>query len=436
MIVDPLGQALIQARAYSGRSIRGQARAGGIDHSTLLRWEQGLSRPNALAWQGYLDSLDLPPQRVDELNRIYKLGDLEPHKHDVIELGWSGAVLRNFRDSIGFDQTQMAKAFGVSQSTLSKWESDKQLPSESHFFNLRSSLAGTSLLSPLESTFSFAASIEQMDEDACYESYTKFWQSCRHFDAPLGELWGIALTNRLNFLSKRSATAKKLLSWTYASRIDWLLVRGRDADMFQLTFEAAMACQGMEFDYTGGNIFSLPTRSIVTKRVHTKKDTALIERFSKLTSRNQYQARSPHTKLAEARTLFVQQNRRKAMELLHEVASQQWNIADDGQMGNLGDQLWQDNRKIEALQFLLRCKDFRAVAEYDGVGSECSDVTRLLIASYQYVALSMLGNIDLIQGYSTLRKYAVESNLEFAFETIEQHIKRLTGVNFPNNFHS
>lgn len=425
MNATPLGSAIRTARLSSGMSIREFARCVQVDHSTLSRWESGRSVPTRTALTQLLSALPIDIQHSDEIRSLYQGGSNKALPQNSIR--WNGELLRAFRRKHQLDQKQFADACGVHQGTVSKWERDLSVPSAEHFAKLENALQGSPLANGLHEICDFAASIQRLDTTGCFESYSEFWQACRHFDVPMGEIWGVILTDRLRFLAKKDYDAMRVLSWTYASRIDWMLVRGREKDVFQLAFQGIRDCKGLIFDFSGSNIFALPSRLIQTKRRITKDDLRMIEMFSKLANKYCSIPSLPTAMLVASRHESVRGNHGTAERMLQEAKSYAGNYSDLGQMGQQGRIQWIENRSVEQLQFAFRSGDYDLI-ESTEVQAHWSMVSKLMVKGYRLAAQTKLSRPKISEDFANLKTEASALDMEFAFETIVCHINRMTGI--------
>jgi transcriptional regulator with XRE-family HTH domain len=127
-------------RAARGLSLGSLAIRSGVHKSTLSRWESGKSVPFAQELENVLAVLAVP----DELQRsIWKsLGvpraarklAIPSSSESTIVSG--GSLLRALRLRAGRTQADVARAVGVSQSTVFQWERNDSWPSDAHLWQL------------------------------------------------------------------------------------------------------------------------------------------------------------------------------------------------------------------------------------------------------------------------------------------------------------
>lgn len=126
-----VGALLRESREERGLSLRGLAQRAGIGKSTLARWEAGTAGPNIPELEAVLDALRVPEARrlealglVRAPRAVARLAEMAGERPPL-----SGDLLRAMRLRGGRTQTEAARAIGVSQGMLAKWERSEDWPS-------------------------------------------------------------------------------------------------------------------------------------------------------------------------------------------------------------------------------------------------------------------------------------------------------------------
>lgn len=130
METQTLGEALRGLRAARGLGTGETARRAGVSKGALQHWEAGRNRPTGPALGRVLDALE-----ADARLRARLLAEADPRHAQVALAGTAlgppvalGAVLRAMRARRGMTQADLARAAGVTQSTVAKWESGDSAP--------------------------------------------------------------------------------------------------------------------------------------------------------------------------------------------------------------------------------------------------------------------------------------------------------------------
>lgn len=126
-----LGEALRRLRLARGLSLDEAAARGGTSRSALFTWEAGSRRPRGPALVQLLDAYG-----ADSRTKARLLYLAEPQQGRIALadslLGApvaSGDVLRAMRKRRGMSQEELARRAGVTQATVSRWESGHDAPS-------------------------------------------------------------------------------------------------------------------------------------------------------------------------------------------------------------------------------------------------------------------------------------------------------------------
>ena len=171
-----LGEDLRALRVARRLSLGAAAIRAGLSKSALMGWEAGRSRPRGPGFARLLDVLEAEPRP-----RARLLHAADP-QHARIELANTalgapvdvGAVIRAMRGRRGMTQAELARAAGVTQATVARWESGDAIPSGE---NLHAS------------AFALGASPEEAVALACAQGVP----SGRLPDAPFGSLHAMNL---------------------------------------------------------------------------------------------------------------------------------------------------------------------------------------------------------------------------------------------------
>jgi DNA-binding transcriptional regulator YiaG len=82
----------------------------GVTKETIRSWENGITKPN---FYNFLKLCSFFDKNKTEIAKVYKI---------------TGGSLREFRESFGLSQRQLAEFLGVSNVTISSWERKKNKP--------------------------------------------------------------------------------------------------------------------------------------------------------------------------------------------------------------------------------------------------------------------------------------------------------------------
>ncbi|RYG35748.1 transcriptional regulator [bacterium] len=140
-----LGEALRRLRLARRLSLDDAAGRGGASRSALSAWETGTRRPRGPALVKLLDAYE-----ADSRTKARLLHLAEPQQGRIAladsYLGAPvapGGVLRTIRERRGMSQGELARRVGVSQATVSRWESGDDAPSAENIHALGFALGVT-----------------------------------------------------------------------------------------------------------------------------------------------------------------------------------------------------------------------------------------------------------------------------------------------------
>ncbi|MBS1700783.1 MAG: helix-turn-helix domain-containing protein [Armatimonadetes bacterium] len=417
MSSESLGEALRSARLSLGRSVRQQARTAGIDHATLLRWERDATRPSSRVLREFLNSLEMGPTGIESFLTEHALFDRR---------AWNGVAIRTLRQSHGFSQARLAEEMGVQQSTISKWESGVALPSIAQMESMRKLLTAREPLHDQLATL--RAEIRQLDVAGCFASYDQYWRSCTTQPVEYGELWGIELTHRAEQLALSSRDAKRILAWIYASRSYWSLVRGRNTEVLQLASNGIRIGGEIGFDLTSGYCYWIAARVFLTRRTNPLQDRQSLRRLALSAERRIPDHSLPFPSLVRSGYLLESGQYEGAHQLLVEVRNRTFTHVDDGQCGQFESAYWQDVVDSYHKMFGLRSREYADVLDHHSASRSGRPLIELLSRTYDLAAVSKLSRSDLSREYRELADTARTHHLEFAFSTMEAHLRRISGI--------
>ncbi len=411
-------------RASSGRSIRQQAKLAGIHHATLVRWESGETRPSRFALECFLRSFGNSETEVHRLVHEW-MGAVNFD-------GSSGSAIKAMRESCGFSQGRLASALGVQQGTISKWENGVSQPTAAQANRLRQVLTGDASQPIIKQIEQLERDIAGYDLSECFKSYSDYWQNCAVFPVEYGEHWGVQLTNRLTFLAQTDREAVLLLSWIYASQSYWHLARGHDQKALQAAMQSIRAANTVGFDLTNGFSFWMAARVYFTKRTITAKDRAEIKHLADISERRLSQSRLPYSSLVRASSHLAAGNYLSASQSLE--SARRWNhrISDHGQYGVMSEDYW--NALIDSYQklFALRSREYLEVLSQPSLLSTDRPILNILSQTYDLAALTKVSRENLGDKYNQIAQEANSVGLGFAFSTMEEHIKRIAGIDLKS----
>lgn len=121
------GDEIQRLRVARGLSLRGLAQQAGVSAAALSRWEAGKRTPSIPELEAVLTALDVPDQqrrailsRIDAPRAVQRLRELTETSVDAYNGG--GELLWAMRQRKGWTQAQTAKAAGVTQAQVARWE--------------------------------------------------------------------------------------------------------------------------------------------------------------------------------------------------------------------------------------------------------------------------------------------------------------------------
>lgn len=131
MLGESLGDALRTLRESRGLSLADAARRAGVGKATLHHWETGRFRPTGARLAQALDALGAEPRLR---SRLIAANDVPFARLELAHTALGaptdvGLVLRAMRARRGMTQAEVARAVGVTQSAVAKWESGDSVPS-------------------------------------------------------------------------------------------------------------------------------------------------------------------------------------------------------------------------------------------------------------------------------------------------------------------
>ena len=126
-----LGEELRTLRLARGLSLGVAAERAGLSKSALAGWESGRSRPRGSGFARLLDSLEAEPR---PRARLLHAADPQFAQFALADTALGapvdlGAVIRAMRLRRGMTQAEVARAAGVTQATVARWESGDTVPS-------------------------------------------------------------------------------------------------------------------------------------------------------------------------------------------------------------------------------------------------------------------------------------------------------------------
>ena len=126
-----LGEELRTLRLARGLSLNTAAERAGLSKSALAGWESGRSRPRGPGFARLLDALEVTPRPRARLlhaadPQFAQIALADTALGAPVDLG---AVIRAMRLRRGMTQAEVARAAGVTQATIARWESGDTVPS-------------------------------------------------------------------------------------------------------------------------------------------------------------------------------------------------------------------------------------------------------------------------------------------------------------------
>jgi transcriptional regulator with XRE-family HTH domain len=143
-----VGLVIQEARLSQRLSLRQLADKAGVSKATLSRWEAGKSRPYAPELAAVLETLQVPEtarrQCFQQLGTPQAERYLSKTAPDGAPLPISGGeLLRALRQRTGLTQADTARAVGVTQALLSRWEHNDCWPDDEKLARLCAALNAT-----------------------------------------------------------------------------------------------------------------------------------------------------------------------------------------------------------------------------------------------------------------------------------------------------
>lgn len=235
---DHVGSLVRELRQSRSLSLSGLAKAAGVAKSTISYWESGTRTPSIPELELVLDSLEATPSQkataIRSLNAprgIQRLRGLVQGEPPV-----GGDLLRAMRLRQGWGQDRLAKAVGVGQSTVAKWERGELWPAPETLqivcFVLRAH--EDEIASITRGRFLEAQGITATDYQACID---RFWIAMYYSRPELRDLLYLSLEADLWIQAERHKWAKPLLCEVYSRHAQFLTEheRFREADSISLT---------------------------------------------------------------------------------------------------------------------------------------------------------------------------------------------------------
>ncbi len=144
-----IGSTLQQARQRQNLSLGALSLKSGISKATLSRWEAGKSRPYAPELATVLEALQIPEATRRQCFQQLGTSQAERYLSQTTSEGAplpisGGELLRALRQRAGLAQTDAARAVGVTQAMLSRWENNDCWPDDEKLSRLCTALGTTS----------------------------------------------------------------------------------------------------------------------------------------------------------------------------------------------------------------------------------------------------------------------------------------------------
>lgn len=420
-VVNPsVGEQIRRLRILSGRSIRQQAKLAGINHATLVRWESGETHPSRFAFECLLRSFDHLEADVRRMADEW----MDAAGSDI----QSGSAIKAMRESCGFSQGRLAAALGVQQGTISKWENSISQPTIAQADQIRRVLTAKANQPIIKQIEQLERDIAGYDLSECYTSYSEYWRHCAVFPIEYGEHWGAQLTNRLSQLATTDREALRLLSWIYSSQSYWHLARGNDQKALRASIQSIRTANTVGYDLTSGFSFWMAARVSFSKRTITARDRAELRRLSDISEQKLAGSGLPFPSLVRAGTQLASGDYIGAHTYLQ--AARKWNpqTFDNGQYGAMTESYWNDLIDSYQKLFALRSKEYAVVlAQQTSLGPD-RVILQILSQTYDLAALTKVSRENLGGQYEKLAHEANSAGLSFAFSTMEEHVKRIAGI--------
>lgn len=165
MVVSPSDE-LRSLREARGLTLAEAAVRGGTTASSVSRWEAGRRTPRAPDLERYLKGLEAPARVAVRVLAATSANDRLASIPGVLgaPLGL-GAALRAMRRRRGMTQAELARAAGVTQSAVAKWESGDSVPSAATVHALGFALGATPEETIALSRFQGGAPLEWTDPE-------------------------------------------------------------------------------------------------------------------------------------------------------------------------------------------------------------------------------------------------------------------------------
>lgn len=419
---NTLGDRIRALRTARHRSVRGQAALAGIDHSTLLRWESGDSRPTRPALVDLVRALDLSEPEIEEF--------LACHFDSPIQL--TGTAIKALRQKRSMTQGRLAELMSVRQSTVSKWEANQTIPTSDQQAQLRDLLAEPQD-SPLVERFSeLKHAIASYDLADCFDSYEEYWRTCATYPVAYGDHWGRELSHRAERLAETSIDAKRLLAWLYSSRAYGSLVRGNHRDTVHQASQAIRIGNEIGFDLTTSYSFWIAARTYFTKRSMTPRDRNALKRISMLAEKKLGGTASPFASLVRSSYLLSVGNLDSARATLSEIDAHRFGTMDEGQVGGYGSEYWHLVLLSYHQMFALQARAYDEVLTCPIYDSSNQPIPKLLSRAYNLAALTKVSKQPLEREYRELTGEADMLGLRFALRTMEDHVRRISNIDLAS----
>lgn len=224
LLEERIGQRLRSLRQRRGLSMGALAQRAGIQVSTLSRWESGQRQPILSTLEPVLTTLTVTESERREILRllhapraIHRLRSLDAAAASPA----GGDLLLALRQRKGWTQAQTARAVGVAQSQIARWEKNESWPTTDKLHTLCWHLsAGEDEVAALTAGGEHLHLSERDTDLAAPDMAEEEWAGyiARQLTAPapLSLLTVFRLQQQLSDLAQKQAFAARLLPNTYA----------------------------------------------------------------------------------------------------------------------------------------------------------------------------------------------------------------------------
>ncbi len=235
-----LSEYLKELRLTRKINVRGLAKTSGVGKSTLYDWESGKAQPRVAELDSVLAALQVTE---NQRGRAYSLMHAPRGRIGLVDpsgmtapVPHRGHLIRSLRIRRGWTQQTAAQALGVTQSTLTRWETMQSFPPEAQLQHLCQVLgAQPEERNALHSLQLLAFDSGHPDIETCEAQIIDYRDHC---DPALGDLWGLSLKRQIQVLHGKTPAGQRLLSMLNTQHAYRLRMENRIVESNKAAWEA------------------------------------------------------------------------------------------------------------------------------------------------------------------------------------------------------